>query len=276
MYEYNNKQTMLMIVETLKKEGKTKVTANDIERYLPENLANRRINALRLLREMIDHRYVSANSMDGHAFVREARILNSRENLRCMDFLILLILADEAKSFDELSEELFFQAAVPACFELKCESVSAYSADQYVSDLYEAVYTSLERALYAEFIEEDSEGHFRLNASTTTDYQIFEQVTERCSCPIFRKYMRKEHAYLIEDGDYEDDDDEEDSFKIQQLFDDEDFCSLLGEDLEHFKKAILGSSDKEMETNDTSTKGIIGTDFDILDELQKRYKEDSL
>ena len=278
MYEYNNKTSMSNIVEALEHQGKSKISVDDVEAQLPETIANRRVNALRIMRELIDNRYIAANDMNGHAFLSvEGRIRDSKENLRCFDHLVLLLLlGEEDKSFEEICDDLFFQASIPRCFGEKCISMYSHSSDEYISDMYEAVYSSLERLIYADMVEELSDGHFCLHKDvrndTNKEYEIYERAIDRCyACDTFRKYIQEEHGYLLEDcdfDDYEDDDDE--------ILDDEAFADLL-KDFEQLQKEMRGNDPhslmNELEKDDAPIKSPLDMDFDILERLKQMYKK---
>lgn len=282
MYEYNNKTSMSNIVEALEHQGKSKISVDDVEAQLPETIANRRVNALRIMRELIDNRYIAANDMNGHAFLSvEGRIRDSKENLRCFDHLVLLLLlGEEDKSFEELCDDLFFQASIPRCFGEKCISMYSHSSDEYISDMYEAVYSSLERLIYADMVEELSDGHFCLHKDvrndTNKEYEIYERGIDRCyACDAFRKYIQEEHGYLLEDCDFDFDDDEDEDGD-DEILDDEDFADLL-KDFESLQKKIRGndlySLVDALEKDDAPIESPLDVDFDILERLKQMYKK---
>lgn len=283
MYEYNNKKSMSNIVEAMERQGKSKVSVDDVEAQLPENIANRRVNALRIMRELIDNRYIAANDMNGHAFLSvEGRVRDSKENLRCFDHLVLLQLTGEDdKSFEEICDDLFFQASIPSCFGEKCVSMYSHSSDEYISDMYESVYSSLERLIYADMVEELSDGHFTISCGIKNDmdkeYQIYERAIERCCvCDTFKKYIQEEHGYLLEDCDFDFDGEDEDDDGDDEILDDEDFADLL-KDFESLQKKIRGndvhSFMDELEKDDTSIESPLEVDFDILERLKQMYKK---
>lgn len=280
MYEYNNKTSMSNIVEALERQGKSKISVDDVEAQLPETIANRRVNALRIMRELIDNRYIAANDMNGHAFLSvEGRIRDSKENLRCFDHLTLLILTGEDdKSFEEICDDLFFQESIPSCFGEKCVSMFSHSSDDYISDMYEAVYSSLERLIYADMVEELSEGHFCIHRDvrndTNKEYEIYERAIDRCyACDTFRKYIQEEHGYLLEDCDFDFDDDEDGD---DEVLDDEDFADLL-KDFEKLQKKIRGkdmhSLVDESEKDDDPIESPLEVELDILERLKQMYKK---
>ena len=278
MYEYNNKKSMSNIVKALERQGKSKISVDDVEAQLPENIANRRVNALRIMRELIDNRYIAANDMDGHAFLSvEGRVRNSKENLRCFDHLVLLLLmGEEDKSFEEICDDLFFQASIPSCFGKKCVSMYSHSSDEYISDMYEAVYSSLERLIYADMVEELSDGHFCFHRDvrndTNKEYEIYERAIDRCyACDTFRKYIQEEHGYLLEDCDFDFDEDDDD-----EVLDNEDFADLL-KDFENLQKKIRGndlhSLVDESEKDDDPIESPLEVELDILERLKQMYKK---
>lgn len=279
MYEYNNKTSMSNIVEALERQGKSKISVDDVEAQLPETIANRRVNALRIMRELIDNRYIAANDMNGHAFLSvEGRVRNSKENLRCFDHLVLLLLmGEDDKSFEEICDDLFFQASIPSCFGEKCVSMYSHSSDEYISDMYKAVYSSLERLIYADMVEELSDGHFCLHRDvrndTNNEYEIYERVIDRCyACDTFRKYIQEEHGYLLEDFDFDDEAEDDDD----EILDDEDFADLLN-DFENLQKKIRGndlhSLVDALEKDDAPIESPLDVDFDILERLKQMYKK---
>ena len=123
MFECNNKAVMLEVFEMLESQGKKRIAVEDIEKLLPEEISNRRLISDRILRQLIDHRYLAANFMNGgHALLSaDGRIRRSEENLRCFDILTLLSLDNMIEmSFDEIVEDISLKDDIPACFTEKC------------------------------------------------------------------------------------------------------------------------------------------------------------
>ena len=146
------------------------------------------------------------------------------------------------------------------------------------SFLYEAVYSSLERLIYADMVEELSDGHFCIHRDvrndTNKEYEIYERAIDRCyACDTFRKHIQEEHGYLWEDCDFDFDDDEDGD---DEVLDDEDFADLL-KDFEKLQKKIRGedlnSLMDELEKDDSPIESPPDVDFDILERLQQMYKK---
>lgn len=281
MYEYNNKQFMTHVVESLKNENKAKITIADIEKYIPEETTNRRVIALRLMRQLIDHRILAANDMDGHSFLSaDCRVRNSKELLTCQDWLTLLVLmGEDEKDFEALCDDLNWQDPIPLCFSQKCVQTFSTCATKYIEDMYEAVYCSLERLIYAEMVEESSEGCFQFIKDEDDPFdghgKIYESIIDRCfSCDTFRKYIQEEHSYLLEDLDFDEEDDELDD----EILCEEDLDRLL-EDFEGLQQKLkkiytetsVDSSGASAKSKDESQ---LLEDVDILERLRAMYKKD--
>ncbi|MBR4032663.1 MAG: hypothetical protein IKJ07_08020 [Clostridia bacterium] len=206
VFGYNNKVKMIEWFNLISANGKTKITVDDVEKCIPNVVLNKRAIAIRVLRQLIENRYVAANDNNGHALLsKELRIYNSAENLRCIDYIVRLCLDEclDEMNFIEICEEVCF---IPSCFAEK--SVLCYETNDILANdiLHRTVYDSLERLIYAGKIEEKRKGYFCVKDPVDGYETIYNCIIEQCYCCYeFRKYIEDNYEYLLEDKNFEDD-----------------------------------------------------------------------
>ena len=190
-----SKEQLLHVFELLEAEGKKKITVEDVEKYISDDIENAHLVALEWLRILVDAHYIAANDNNGHAVLAKENRRNWKEQVRCFDRLVMLVLEQDGKTAEEIAEELEFDAPFSACMINKCDWLTFGQQRGDIPDIDRALRGSLQRLFFADMVEEQPEGRFRLKAEICRDKEVYEPIIDRCySCSKFRHHIQENHT----------------------------------------------------------------------------------